>query len=431
MKENRVVITGIGVVSPNALGTQNFNKALQEGISGIKYWEEQKDLNFRCQIGGKPPLTNEYIDKLLPEFFSKKLSNKAIVYACLSGIEAWQDAGFETGSGERDPECGIVFGAGDLGFDSLRDSYEYYSYPVDRGEVRKLGSRTISEAMNSGASAYLNNILGLGNRIISNSSACTTGSESIFLGYEHIKTGKAKRMICGSTEGDGRYIWGAFDAMRVLCADSNDDPTFGSRPMSDSSSGFVPGGGSGAMVLESLDSALDRGAKIYAEVLGGELNSGGQRNGGSMTAPNSEAVIECISNAVEYAEISPDEIDLISGHLTSTKGDPIEIENWMKALALNKDQFPFINSVKSMIGHCIGGVGSIELVACILQMENGYIHKNLNIEKLHPEIEKLIPASKIPKETISRPINTVIKANFGFGDLNCCLVLRKWNNQNG
>ncbi len=428
MKENRVVVTGIGVVTPNALGVKDFNDALQQGKSGIQYWEELTRLNFRCQIGGVPPLTDEYIDSLLPEYFSKKISNKAIIYSCLSGIEAWLDAELPVQSDSRDPESGIVFGAGDLGFDSLRNSQEYYSYYVDRGEPRKLGSRTISEAMNSGAAAYLNSLLGLGNRVISNSSACTTGSESIFLGYEHLKAGKAKRMICGSTEGDGRYIWGAFDAMRVLCADSNDNPVAGSRPMSDTSAGFVPGGGSGALVLETLDSALERGAKIYAEILGGALNSGGQRNGGSLTAPNSQAVVECIENAVAQSMIEPTEIDLISGHLTSTKGDPIEIENWTKAIGLSGDDFPYVNSVKSLIGHCIGGVGSIELVACILQMENGFIHPSLNTQSIHPQILELIPEVKIPQKLVRKDVKTVIKANFGFGDLNCCVVIRKWEN---
>lgn len=426
MSEKRVVVTGIGVVAPNALGVKDFNEALQHGKSGIQYWEELNRLNLRCQIGGKPPLTDEYINSLLPEYFSKKLSNKAIIYASLSGIEAWKDAGLQVHSDNRDPESGIVFGAGNLGFDSLREPQEYYAYPVDRGEPRKLGSRSISEAMNSGAAAYLNNLLGLGNRVTSNSSACTTGSESIFLGYEHIKSGKAKRMICGSTEGDGRYIWGAFDAMRVLCADSNDNPVFGSRPMSDSSSGFVPGGGSGALVLETLESAQRRNAKIYAEILGGELNSGGQRNGGSMTAPNSEAVIACIKSAVTQSKVNPEEIDLISGHLTSTKGDPLEIQNWLAALELKGEHFPVINSIKSMIGHCIGGVGSIELVGCILQMEHGYIHPSLNAQNIHPEISKIIPDTLIPQKTVYQDVNTIIKANFGFGDLNCCLVMRKW-----
>lgn len=346
------------------------------------------------------------------------------MYACLSGMEAWSDAGLEVNAENTDYSSGMVFGAGDLGFDSL--TKEYPSYPIDRGESRRLGSRTITECMNSGGAAYLNEMLGLGNRVLSNSAACITGSEAVLLGYDHLMSGRADRMICGSTEGDGRYIWSAFDAMRVLCGDSNNNPEFGPRPMSDSSSGFVPSGGSGAMVLETLDSAKQRNAKIYAEVLGGHSNSGGLRNGGSMTAPNSAGVVSCIKGAIENSGISPDEIDLISGHLTSTKGDPLEIKNWTEALGKSGQDFPLINTPKSMIGHAVAGAGSVELVASLLQMEHGYVHPNLNVDNLHPEILNLIDASRIPTKTVKKDIKTVVKANFGFGDLNCCLVLRKW-----
>lgn len=429
MKNNRVVITGIGVVAPNGTGVEAFNEALKAGKSGVKFWPELKELNLRCQIGGKPEVTDEYKYELLTEFFAQKIKSNAIIYACLSAVEAWRDAGLSTESSTTDYESGVVFGAGDLSFDSFKPGDEQPTSMIDRGDNRRLGSRSISENMNSGASAYVNNILGLGNRILSNSSACTTGSEAVLLGFEHIKSGKAQRMICGSTEADGRYIWGGFDAMRVLCGDSNDNPSAGSRPMSDTSSGFVPGGGSGALVLESLESAKLRGAKIYAEVLGGECNSGGQRNGGTMTAPNPESVVRCIKAAINSAGIQPSEIDLISGHLTSTKGDPIEIQNWVEALGLEPEKLPYFNTPKSLIGHCVGGAGSIELVANILQMEHGYIHKNLNAETLHPDIARLVPREKIPTETIYQKIDTVIKSNFGFGDLNCVLVLRKWSNQ--
>ncbi|MEQ9022579.1 MAG: beta-ketoacyl synthase N-terminal-like domain-containing protein, partial [Pseudomonadales bacterium] len=146
-----------------------------------------------------------------------------ILYAMLSGVEAWKDAGLEPNTEERDFNSGMIFGAGDLSFDSFINR-EFPSYPIDNGESRRLGSRTLSECMNSGAAAYLNSILGLGNRIQSNSSACITGSEAVLMGYEYLADGKADKMICGSTEGDGRYIWAAFDAMRVLCSDSNDNP---------------------------------------------------------------------------------------------------------------------------------------------------------------------------------------------------------------
>ncbi|MEO9476670.1 MAG: beta-ketoacyl-[acyl-carrier-protein] synthase family protein [Cyclobacteriaceae bacterium] len=427
MKNNRVVITGVGVVAPNGTGKTAFKEALQNGTTAIKFHEQLKDLNFRCQIGAKVSVTPEYKKSLLPDFFVNKIKNNAIIYACLAGMEAWQDAGLPTNENETDYDAGIVFGSGDLSFDDLKTMDEFPVTLISRGDSKRLGSRAISESMGSGASAYLNNLLGLGNRTISNSSACVTGSEAILVGYEHIKSGRAKKMICGSTESDSHYIWGGFDAMRVLCSDSNDNPEHGSRPMSDTSSGFVPGGGSGALVLESLESAQARGAKIYAEIKGGEFNSGGQRNGGTMTAPNPEGVINCIQSAVASAEIDPKEIDLISGHLTSTKGDPLEIQNWQKALGLSGEDFPYVNTPKSMIGHCVGGAGSIELVACILQMDNDFIHKNLNCETLHPEIAEILPADKIPRQTINKKIDTVIKSNFGFGDLNCVLVLRKWN----
>lgn len=425
MEKRRVVITGLGVVASNGIGVSDFQAALKAGKSGIKHWEELVNLNLKCQIGGAPDLDSINLSDYLPRLFAEKMTNKGIIYACLSGLEAWKDAGLEINEDEVDYTAGIIMGSGDLSFDSWINR-EMPVYPIDRGEGRRLGSRTISEGMNSGAAAYLNNLIGLGNRVQANSSACITGSEAVVQGYEYIASGRVERMLCGSTEGDGRYIWAGFDAMRVLCSDSNENPTFGSRPMSATSSGFVPSGGSGALVLESLESAQQRGAKIYAEILGGEFNSGGQRGTGSMTAPNSEAVVKCIQDAVRNANIHPDEIDLISGHLTSTKGDPIEVRNWVRALGRSGKDFPYINSPKSLIGHSIAGAGSIELVACALQIKNNFIHPSLNTEEIHPEILSEIFGGCIPNSCLEREVNTIIKANFGFGDLNCAIVLRKF-----
>ncbi|MEM8938479.1 MAG: beta-ketoacyl-[acyl-carrier-protein] synthase family protein [Bacteroidota bacterium] len=425
MKKHRVVITGIGVVASNAIGVKNFHQALKEGKSGIKKWDELEKLNLRCQIGGAPDLDSINLYDYLPKLFAQKITNKGIIYGCLAGLEAWKDAGLELNEDEVDYSSGLILGAGDLSFDSWINR-EYPAYPIDRGESRRLGSRTISESMNSGASAYLNNLLGLGSRIQSNSSACITGSEAVLSGFEYLQMGRAERMLCGSTEGDGRYIWAAFDAMRVLCSDSNENPTFGSRPMSATSSGFVPSGGSGALVLETLTSAEKRGAKIYAEVLGGHMNSGGQRGTGTMTAPSSKAVVRCIKTAIKEANIDPNDIDLISGHLTSTKGDSIEIKNWVKALERKGKDFPYINSPKSMIGHSVAGAGSVELVACVLQLENNFIHASLNTEEIHPEILSEIFGGRIPQSCLESEIKTIIKANFGFGDLNCAIVLKKF-----
>lgn len=414
----------MGVVASNGIGKEAFMQALKEGKSGIKHWGELADLNIKCQIGGVPDVDSINLYDFFPKLFVDKMTNKGILYGCLAGMEAWKDAGLEPNE-EVDYSAGMIMGAADLSFDSWINR-DFPAYAVDRGESRRLGSRSISECMNSGAAAYLNNLLGLGNRVQSNSSACITGSEAVLQGYEYLQTGQVDRMLCGSTDGDGRYIWGGFDAMRVLCSDSNDNPTFGSRPMSASSSGFVPSGGSGALVLETLESAQKRGAKIYAEILGGHTNSGGQRGSGTMTAPNSEAVVRCIKMAVESSNIHPNEIDLISGHLTSTKGDPIEIQNWVNALGRKGKDFPMVNAPKSMIGHSIAGAGSIELVACALQIENNFIHPSLNTEEIHPKILSEIFGGCIPQYCHEREVNTVVKSNFGFGDLNCVIVLRKF-----
>ncbi|MEQ8474388.1 MAG: beta-ketoacyl-[acyl-carrier-protein] synthase family protein [Marinoscillum sp.] len=422
MIKNRVVITGIGVVSPNGIGKADYNDSLKSGRSGIRHWEELAELNLKCQLGGKPEVTQEYKNERLPSFIAQKLKNSGVIYACLSGLEAWKDAGLEVSPGSYNRKTGMIMGSGALALDT-------YIGPnirmVDEGNHRRVGSRSVPESMSSGAGAYLNSILGLTGRIFTNSSACITGSESVFQGFEMIQSGRMERMLCGSTEGDGKYIWAGFDSMRVLCADSNDRPEFGSRPMSASSSGFVPSGGSGAFVLESLDSAQKRGARIYAEILGGEVNSGGQQNGGTMTAQNPQAVVDCIQTAISNAEIHASDIDLVSGHLTSTKGDPYEVKNWVDALGISKEDFPYINTPKSMIGHCVAGAGSVELAACVLQLENGYIHENLNLEEVHPTIIELVNIDKLPTRRIDKKINTIIKSNFGFGDLNCCLVISK------
>ena len=198
--------------------------------------------------------------------------------------------------------------------------------------------------------------------------------------------------------------------------------------MSKFSSGFVPSGGAGAVVIETLESAQERGATIIAELIGVSQNCGGQRDGGSMTAPNPEAVVECIQAALSHADIDASEIDLISGHLTSTMADPLEIENWVKALNLPSEKLPMINTVKSMIGHAISAAGSIESVACLIQLNENFIHKNINLDEdsVHDKIKEIYPTEKIPFQSKKQEIQTIIKSNFGFGDVNCCLIFRKF-----
>jgi len=291
--------------------------------------------------------------------------------------------------------------------------------------VRRLGSTTVAQTMASGVSAYLGGMIGAGNIVTTNSSACATGTEAILMGYERIAAGKATQMLCGSTSDHGPYVWGGFDAMKVTTYKHNHEPHRASRPMSASASGFVPGSGAGAFLLESLDSARERGATIYAEVLGGAVNSGGQRLEGSMTAPNSEAVQQCIEMALCDAGVTGADIDYINGHLTATVKDPVEIENWCAALKRSGTDFPYINSLKSMVGHCLAASGAVESVAAVLQLYHNFIAPNLNCEDLHPEITRRIDTKCIPQQYLETPLKTIVKASFGFGDVNACVIFRK------
>ncbi|MCA0348039.1 MAG: beta-ketoacyl-[acyl-carrier-protein] synthase family protein [Bacteroidetes bacterium] len=421
--KKRVVITGLGIVSPNGIGLDSFTQAIKNGISGIKHDTELERLKFSCQISGKPEFSTEFSLQYFTDLELRNFNATGILYGVIAGMDAWQDAGLSIENNlEPDWDSGTIFGTGTSGIDKFRESI----YKIDDLQTRRLGSTAVAQTMNSGISAYLGGKLGLGNQVTTNSSACTTGTESIVMGFERIQQGKAKRMLVGSTSDSGPYIWGGFDAMKVCTFKHNDSPENGSRPMSASASGFVPSSGSGAMVIEELETALARGAKIYAEILGGNLNSGGQRGDGTMTAPNGAAVQKCIKDALLDAEIHPSEIDAINGHLTATAKDAFEIENWCKALNRSGTDFPYINSLKSQVGHCLSGAGSVESVATVLQIHHGFIFPNRNCDDLNEDIVKRIAPEKIPQVFMNKQINIVVKASFGFGDVNGCIVFKKY-----
>ena len=319
-------------------------------------------------------------------------------------------------------ETGAIIGTGIGGLDTAGEKLIPL---VDAGRVRRLGSTIVEQVMGSGVSARVAGLLSLGNQVTSNSSACTTGTEAIIEGCQRIRAGLAKRMLCGGTEGSSHYAWAGFDSMRVLCRSHNDEPERASRPLSASAGGFVPGSGAALLHLESLESAQERGARIYAEVLGGAINCGGHRRGGSMTAPNAEGVQRCVRDAVTDAAIDPEEIDAINGHLTATGADPKEVESWAKALERSPETFPAITSTKSMIGHALGAAGALESVACVLMLRGRFVHPSINCEDVHPEIEKY--SASIPHEVREMPeLKTMIKAGFGFGDVNACAIFRRW-----
>jgi 3-oxoacyl-(acyl-carrier-protein) synthase len=418
----RVVVTGLGVVSPNGIGVPAFLNAIQNGISGIKFIPHYRELNFSCQVAGMPAFDWESLRNYISEVTFHGLKGTNIGYGLAAALDAWADSGMEYDTDEPRWETGCVFGNSIADTEAMKNVIA----KVDNKEARKLGSRVVEQAMNSGVTSYISGRLGLGNKVITNSAACATGTQAILMGYEYIKHGYAKRMLVGSAEHVDTYVYGAFDSMRVLSRKFNDSAEQASRPMSITAGGFVPGSGAGALVLEDLDFALERNAHIYAEVLGGSSNSGGQRLGGTMTAANSTGVIRCINEAMDSSGISADQIDLISGHLTATNADKQEIQNWTQALNRAGDDFPLTNSLKSMIGHSLSAAGSIETVASILQIVHGFVHPNINLEDPNPEIANLVSLDSLPVKMIKKEVNIVAKANFGFGDVNSCLILSKY-----
>jgi 3-oxoacyl-(acyl-carrier-protein) synthase len=279
----------------------------------------------------------------------------------------------------------------------------------------------VEQIMSSGNSARVAGLLGLGNWVSTNSSACNTGTEAIISAYHWIQEGRADRMLAGGSEGSSKYIWAGFDGMRVLNRTKNDAPAEASRPMSASAAGFVPGSGAGVLMLESLESAQQRGAKIYAEVLGSALTCGGHRMGGSMTAPNPIGVQRAIQGAVKSAGIRPEQIGAINGHLTATFADPMEVKNWSTALGLAPERMPLIHSTKSLIGHALGAAGAIEAVASVLELHHRFVHGSINCDDLHPELAPF--ASRIVHRTVDVPdLEIIAKASFGFGDVNGCVI---------
>lgn len=418
----RVVITGLGVVAPNATGIPAFREALRTGRSGIRYLPELEDLKLGCRLAGIPEIDPAILPRIFTEATLKSLKSRSMVYGCLAAEEAWSMAGLPPAPAEVRPEAGCVFGASFSDCQMLKSAF----LQVDAGQSRQLGSRFVEQTMTSGTSAVLGGRYGLGNQVFSNSSACATGTQAILLGYQLILSGQADLMLVGSSETADSYLCSGFDAMRITCRRFQEEPSRASRPMDRQAAGFIPGGGAGALVLEDLESARSRGAHILAELAGGSFNSGGQRGGGSMTAPGSEGVRRCILDTLARGRIRPEEVDLVCGHLTATMADPLEVVNWSVVLGRRGKEFPWINSLKGMTGHCLSAAGSLESVAVVLQLVDQFIHSNVNLEDPHPGILEYISGSRMPTQALEYPVRIALKANFGFGDVNGCLAFRSF-----
>lgn len=419
---NRVVITGMGVVAPSGVGLEVYSRALCEGRSGIALSPEMKQLDFACQVAGVPKVSDDHAREVLgSELFQG--SNSPMRYAAIAALECWRNAGFARPEPDSnvDWSTAAIVGTSNGGIDTIAD---FVVPETNARRVRRLGSSAAERVMSSCASACVGGLLGLGGQVTTNSSACVTGTEAIVEGYWMIREGRSDRVLVGSTEASSVYIWACLDALRVTMRKSNDNPQAACRPLSASAGGLVPASGAAIMMLEKLDSATTRKARIYAEVLGGHTNGGGQRNGGSITASNPAGVQRCIQEALEVAKVEPSEIDYINGHLTGTSADAKEIRCLSAALRRPLKDMPWVNATKSLIGHGLGAAGSMESVATVLQLAGGFLHPSINCEDFHPEIAELAP--RVPRTSISAPCRVALKTSLGFGDINSCVIFGRW-----
>ncbi len=263
---------------PNGVGLAAYARGPPGRPFGKPAYPGAGEARIRLSGSGRTPR----LDAVRERYFDPKerLSiNNNIGYAAVSAVDAWRDAGFDVPARDGDAvawDTGCIIGSGIGGMDTIA---EQVVPMVNEGKVRRLGSRIVEQVMNSGTSARIAGLLALGNQVTSNSSACSTGNEAIIEGLLRIRTGLAKRMLVGGSEGASPYIWSGFDAMRVICRKFNDQPERASRPLSASAGGFVPGAGGGVLLVEELESAMERGARIYAEILGDLSTAGGTAQG--------------------------------------------------------------------------------------------------------------------------------------------------------
>jgi 3-oxoacyl-[acyl-carrier-protein] synthase-1 len=401
----RVVITGIGIVSSIGNDSQEVLAALRSGKSGIEFCEEYRELGLRSQVYGPIRLNPaELIDRRIYRFMGE-----GAAYNYLAMQQAIADAGLSEAevSNER---VGIVMGSGGP---STKDIVEVADILRAKG-IKKVGPYRVPRVMSSTHSACLATPFKIKGVNYSISSACSTSAHCIGHAVELIQMGKQDRIFAGGGEMIDWTLTVHFDAMGALASKYNDRPQAASRPYDLDRDGFVISGGAGVVVLEDLELALARGAKIYAEVVG----YGATSDGYDMVQPSGEGAVRCMRQALATVE---GKIDYINAHGTSTPvGDIKELEAIREVFGQN---IPPISSTKSLTGHALGGAGAMEVIYCLLMMEHGFIAASANIERLDPGAEGF----PIVRERIDNvELNTVMSNSFGFGGTNATLVLKRY-----
>ncbi|TQV71343.1 beta-ketoacyl-ACP synthase I [Exilibacterium tricleocarpae] len=402
----RVVVTGIGIVSCLGKDVASVLDALRAGRSGIRYKEDYEELGFRSLIAGSVDIDfAEYIDRKTLRFMGD-----AAGYAYISMQQAIADAGLEDDqvSNER---TGLIMGSGGASSQNLVESADILRA---RG-IRRVGPYRVTQTMGSTTSACLATPFKIKGVNYSISSACATSAHCIGNAMEQIQLGKQDLVFAGGGEEEHWTMSSLFDAMGALSAKYNDTPEQASRPYDANRDGFVIAGGGGCVVLEELEHARARGAKIYAELVGYGANSDGY----DMVAPSGEGAVRCMRQAMATVDGT---IDYINTHGTSTPvGDVAELTALREVFVTD---MPAISSTKSLTGHSLGAAGVQEAIYSLLMQQHNFVAASANIETLDPEAEGL-PIATQRRDDVR--LERVMSNSFGFGGTNSCLVFQRFS----
>ena len=407
MTKKRAVITGMGSVSCIGNNLEEISNSLRQGISGISKNDEYNDLGFRSKVSGSISIDfKNLIDRKLFRFMGE-----AAAYSYLSALDALRDSELPESIFETD-RIGVIAGSGGA---SSRSQVDAADILREKG-VKRVGPYRVTQTMGSTVSACLATSLKIKGVNFSISSACSTSAHCIGSAWEQIQLGNQDVIIAGGAEDEHWTQSGLFDAMGALSSNYNENPTAASRPFDENRDGFVISGGGGILIVEELEHALSRKAKIYAEIKGYSATS----DGDDMVAPSGEGAKNCMKKSLEMSGLKS--VDYLNAHGTSTPaGDPIEL-NAIKSVF--KDDIPIVSSTKSLTGHTLGAAGVQECIYSILMMNGNFIAGNKNLTDPIPEANGI----NIPEKSLEKEFDSFMSNSFGFGGTNVSLVLSKFKN---
>lgn len=412
MNPRRVAITGIGLISCLGHDYAQVVRALREGVSGVRAMPEWESLGLKSRVAGAIVDIDAKLERSpLPKKLLPAMS-EASKYCCIASLDAVSDSGLsETAVQSERTACIVGTGIGSV------ETVYAGGHHVYSGQISRLSPFTVLKSMASSSSAAVANLLKVHGRSYSISSACSTSSHSIGTAYELIRSGIIDRAIAGGGEEVHPLIASGFQALRfALSTKYNDRPEQASRPYDIARDGFVVGGGAGIIVLEALDQALARGARVRAEIIGFGTTSDGFDM--VMPEPTGTHAAKCMLGAIQGSGVSPREIGAVNTHGTATlKGDLAEVTAMREVF---DGTLPPFSSTKSMTGHPLGAAGALEVIFCVGMLEHNFIAPSINIETLDPDFEGL----PIVTSQNSTKIATILSNSFGFGGTNASLLLK-------